>query len=373
MIAKTCVSLHRLHAPLIGIFCIAILTVTYQNKGDVKNNAIASDSAISINIDYPDCLAADNSGFIYIASNGHILRLDSDTKAMARFYGSTNFDSTSLYKSAAATMFRRVKKLAVCSSNHLAVADLSALIYQVDLTTGEPKVFVGNGTKGHGGDGGPAIHASLRRVSGLVCDARGDLFIADDMDHRIRRVDERTGVITTFAGTGEKGFCGDGGSATNACFRFPMGLALNSKGDLFVADYDNHRIRRIDSRTHLVTTVAGNGDADSKGDNQLAIHASLHFPKSIAMDKKDNLYIVEGGKHVIRRVDTKTGFITKFAGTDESGFSGDGGLATNAQLSDPSSITVDRNGNVFIADWSNRRIRRVDSQTGIIMTVAGSQ
>jgi len=373
MITKSYVTLQSMRNLLIGIFCVTVISATYQNRDDMKNSVRVGNSASSANIDYPDCIIGDKADFIYIASNGHILRLDIETGKIARFYDSTSLDLTTLYKPATATMFRRVKRLAICASNRLVVADLANLIYQIDLRTGEPKVIAGNGKTGYSGDDGLATLASFRRASGLVCDASGNLFIADDMDHRIRRVDGQTGIITTFAGTGEKGFCGDGGSATNACFQFPMGIAVNSKGNLFIADYENHRIRRIDSTTHVVTTVAGNGDANSEGDNQSAVQASLHFPKSIAIDKWDNLYIVEGGKHVIRRVDPQTGLITRFAGTGESGLSGDGGLATNAQLSDPGSITVDGNGNVFIADWSNRRIRRIGAQTGIITTVAGGQ
>jgi uncharacterized repeat protein (TIGR01451 family) len=222
--------------------------------------------------------------------------------------------------------------------------------------------------RGFSGDGGPATSAQLALPLGTVVDAQGNVYISDAHNYRIRKVDP-SGTITTVAGTGTRGFSGDGGPATSAQFGSLFGLELDSLGNLYVADSANRRIRKIDA-DGIITTVAGGGRfGRSNGDGGPATAAFLNGPQDVAFDADGNLYLSEAGRHRIRKVDAE-GIITTFAGTT-GGFSGDGGAATSAQLYVPSGIVFDPSGNLFIADTFNNRVRKVDAH-GIITTVAGT-
>jgi streptogramin lyase len=196
--------------------------------------------------------------------------------------------------------------------------------------------------------------------------------IADRSNQRIRRVDAVTGVITTVAGNGASGFSGDGGPATAANLSGPFGVAVDAAGNVLIADQNNARIRRVDAVTGVITTVAGNGAGGFSGDGGPATAASLSNPVGVAVDAAGNVLIADRSNQRIRRVDAVTGVITTAAGNGASGFSGDGGPATAASLSSPWGVAVDAAGNVLIADQSNSRIRRVDAVTGVITTVAGN-
>jgi sugar lactone lactonase YvrE len=230
----------------------------------------------------------------------------------------------------------------------------------------------GNGTAGFGGDGGPATSARLNSPFGVAVDSSGNLFIADFQNHRIRKVDAITGIITTVAGSGPTGFLaggfsGDGDPATSARLNSPFGVAVDSSGNLFIADSFNDRIRRVDASTGIITTVAGGGFVF--GDGGPATSARLDFPSGVAVDSSGNLFIADTLNERIRRVDASTGIITTVAG---GGFVlGDGGPATSATLVLPFGMALDAVGNLFIADRFNDRLRKVDAATGIITTVAG--
>ncbi len=252
-------------------------------------------------------------------------------------------------------------------------------IRRVDATTGIITTVAGTGIFGFSGDGGPATSARLARPGGgLAFDSAGNLFIGDStFNHRIRRVDAATGIITTVAGTGPTGFgaggfSGDGGPATSARLANPVGVAVDSGGHLFIGDTNNNRIRRVDAATGIITTVAGTGSFGFGGDGGPATNARLAFPRGVAVDNAGNLFIADQNNQRIRRVDTATGIITTVAGTGSFGTSGDGGPATNARLANPVGGAVDSGGHLFIADLSSNRIRRVDAATGIITTVAGT-
>jgi hypothetical protein len=230
--------------------------------------------------------------------------------------------------------------------------------------------FAGGGV----GDGTLATAAPIGEPFGLTLDAAGNIYIADSSNNRIRKVDHVTGVITTVAGNGMPGYSGDGGPATDASLWFPNGVVVNAVGDIFIADTSNNRIRRVDHATGLITTVAGGGTSDL-GDNGLGTAARLHGPMGLAVDAAGNIFIADTGDDRVRKVDHSTGKITTVAGI---GFGngigdpiGDGGLATSAKLSAPEGVTLDAAGNLFIADSSNYRVRKVDRVTGIITTVAG--
>ncbi len=231
------------------------------------------------------------------------------------------------------------------------------------------ETVAGNGVQGSSGDGGPATAAQLNRPYGVAADSSGNLYIAGYLSHRIRKVDALTGNISTFAGTAGAGYSGDGGAAASAQLNEPYHLALDGAGNLYIADSNNHRIRKVDA-AGVITTVAGGGS--SLGDGGAATSARLNLPYGVALDGLGNLYIADTGNHRIRRVDASTGIISTVAGTGASGYSGDGGAAASAQLNLPYDVAVDGAGNIYIADRSNHRIRKVDAATGIISTVAGT-
>jgi streptogramin lyase len=221
---------------------------------------------------------------------------------------------------------------------------------------------------GFGGDGGPATAAWLRLPRTMAADAAGNVYIADSYNNRIRRVDT-AGIITTIGGTGSAGYGGDGGPATSARFDTPHGIAADPAGNVYVADAPNQRIRRIDAATGIVTTVAGNGSSGFSGDGGPATAAQLRYPKGTEIGPDGNLYIADNNNHRVRRVDLSTGVITTVAGNGSKGFSGDGGPATAARLDEPRNIAFDAQGRLYIVDQNNLRIRRVDTD-GTISTFA---
>lgn len=244
-------------------------------------------------------------------------------------------------------------------------------IRKVDASTGIITTVAGNGAQGFGGDGGPATSATLNFPRSIALDSEGNLFIADSLNNRIRKVAVGTGIITTIAGNGVAGFSGDNKRAIRAKLNVPVGITLDGEGNLFIADSLNQRIRKIDATTSIITTIAGNGNAKFSGDNGPAIMAELNFPNGLALDNVGNLYIADYNNSRIRKVDLSTSVITTVAGTAEKGSRGDGGLATNAELENPITIALDILGNLYIADLGNRSVRKVESDTGIITRVAG--
>jgi trimeric autotransporter adhesin len=226
----------------------------------------------------------------------------------------------------------------------------------------------GTSSGGYSGDGGSATLAELSSPAGIAIDALGNIYIADANNHRIRKVNT-SGIITTIVGTGVAGYGGDGGQAGLAKLNLPFEIAFDTKGNLYIADQQNFRVRKVNT-SGIITTVAGTGIFGFSGDNGQATNAELGGPSGIALDASDNLYISDINNHRIRKVDT-LGVITTIAGTGVAGYSGDGGLATLAKLSNPWAITIDANKNIFIADDANSRVRKINA-SGIITTVAGN-
>ncbi len=231
--------------------------------------------------------------------------------------------------------------------------------------------IAGDGIRGSSGDGGPAIDARVYPFD-LAVDPAGNMLILNRVANRIRRIDANTGIITTVAGSVGPGFSGDGELATEAMLNRPMGAAVDSFGNIFIADTYNHRIRKVDTETGIITTIAGNGYHAPIEFVGSATEAFLFFPRDIAVDSFGNLFILCQWTNQVRRVDAETGIITPFVGTGEDGFAGDNGPSTGALLSNPANFTLDTAGNLFISDTGNHRIRRVDVATGIITTVAGA-
>ena len=231
--------------------------------------------------------------------------------------------------------------------------------------------IAGVGTAGFSGDGGLATTAELKTPTCNVIDASGNIYIADFLNHRIRKIDATTGIITTVAGVGTSGYSGDGGAATSAELNHPVAIALDAAENLYIVDGFNHRVRMVTKTTGIIITVAGDGSPGSAGDGGPATSAQIYIPSDIAFDATGNLYIVEQGSHKVRKVTIATGIITTVAGVGTAGFSGDGGLATAAELNSPAGIALDVGGSLYISDYNNHRIRKVNIATGIITTVAG--
>ncbi len=233
--------------------------------------------------------------------------------------------------------------------------------------------IAGTGVAGAGGDGGSALMTGLGQISTVALDGNGNVYIADRNNHRIRKVSAATGVMTTFAGTGAPGFGGDGGAAAYAYLYFPTGVAVDFAGNVYVADEFNHRIRKIDAATGTIATIAGSDLRADSGDGGPAIAASFMTPSGVAVDAIGNVYVVDMEAYRVRKIDAGTGIITTIAGNGTSGSGGDGGLATMAQIGFWNvSIAVDNAGNVFVADAYNNRIRKVTAATGLISTIAGT-
>ncbi len=228
--------------------------------------------------------------------------------------------------------------------------------------------IAGNGNGAFSGEGGPAVKASLHDPAGVAVDAAGNLYIADEFNNRIRKVTS-DGTITTVAGTGTPGFSGDGGPAVAAQLYYPHDVKTDAAGNLYIADSSNQRVREVSS-AGIISTIAGNGAAAFSGDNGTATAASLNTPLAIALDANGNLYISDSVNQRVRKV-ALNGTITTAAGSGQTGFAGDGGPATQAELNGPSGLSVDGQGNVYFADVVNNRIRKI-STGGIINTVAGN-
>ena len=288
--------------------------------------------------------------------------------------------------------------------------------------------FAGNGTKGYSGDGGPATEAQLNFPTGISRGPDGALYICDTGNHRVRKV-ARDGIITTIAGTGVGGWSGDGGPATAAKLNEPYEIRFDSHGNIFWVERLNHAVRKLDPKSGIISTIAGSGTAGFSGDGGPAIRAQLNEPHSIGLDKADNLYICDVRNHRIRKVDARTGKISTCAGTGErkptpdgadlltaplngpraldfeqagrlwlalregnaifsldlksskvcheagtgkKGFTGNGGPAKVAELSGPKGIAIAPSGNAYFADTESHTVRMIDPRTKTIHLVAGT-
>jgi sugar lactone lactonase YvrE len=239
-------------------------------------------------------------------------------------------------------------------------------------TKGKLTILAGDGAKGDSGDGGPAAKATLNGPHSLAVGQDGAVYLADTFNNRIRRYVPQTGNISGFAGSGEKGFAGDGGPAATAKFGGVYCIAFDPKGErLYVADLDNRRIRAIEMKSGTVTTVAGNGSKGVPQDGAVATEAPLVDPRAVAVDGQGNVYILERAGNALRVVDS-SGKIRTVAGTGEKGAAGDGGDARKATLNGPKHLDIDREGNVLIADTENHLIRKYIASSGQIVRVAGT-
>ena len=245
-------------------------------------------------------------------------------------------------------------------------------IRRFDLRTRRTSTMAGDGQKGYRGDGAAATRASLNMPHEIQFDAAGHLYIAERDNHVIRKVDGKTGIISTCAGTGEPGFSGDAGAASRAQLRQPHSIAVDRRhGRLLICDIGNHRIRQVDLATGVIDTIGGTGERQPTPDGAVLKGAPLNGPRTITFDARGNLFLALREGNAIYRVDAGSSTIHHLAGTGEQGYSGDGSAARAAKLAGPKGLAWSRD-TLYIADTENHVIRAIDLRSGIIRTVLGT-
>ena len=324
-------------------------------------------AATNASVEYPRGVAVDSLGNLYFADydNDRIRKVDING-VITTVAGNGSIGFAGDGSAATNAMLDYPTGVAVDSLGDLFIADFyNERIRKVDVN-GIIATVAGNGSATYAGDGGAATNASLYYPSCVTVDSVGNLYIADEENNRVRKV-STNGIISTFAGNGGYGFTGDGSAATNATFDYPTGVAVDSRGDLFIADSDNYRVREVGTNG-IITTVAGNGSSTYAGDGGAATNASLVYPYGVAVDNLGNLYIADEANDRIRMVATN-GIITSVAGNGSGGFSGDGNVAANSSLFNPFGVAVDSAGNLFVADEENDRIRKVSAWPANLATL----
>jgi uncharacterized protein (TIGR03437 family) len=339
------------------------------NISTVAGNGVVSyggdnGSALKAQLNTPQGAAVDNAGNIYVADtlNHAVRKIDAKGNITAVIGNGT--------AGSGSNQLSGPQGVAVDSSGNVYVADTqNARIVKV-TPGGSASTYAGNGSPGYGGDNGAATSAQIYTPTGVAVDAKGNLYIADYQNHRVRKV-ATDGTITTVAGNGNQGYAGDGGAATSALLNYPAGVAVDSGGNLYIADWGNYVIRKV-LASGTIVTIAGNHRPGFSGDGGLAPQAQIDSPTDVAVDSSWNVYFTDASARV-RKVFT-SGFIGTIAGSGTPGYSGDGGAATAAQVNTPAGLAVDSSGNVFVADSGNNAVRAMQPLAGglSIATVASS-
>jgi photosystem II stability/assembly factor-like uncharacterized protein/sugar lactone lactonase YvrE len=322
--------------------------VEMSANGSVQHSN-ANNLALQTSVNGPTSLAYDRAhGYLYIVAweQQQLLRLDVKTGQIQAVI-SRNEDERR-------NDFSSPHSVAVDPQGNVFLGEFTGRIRFLDVPTGAWSVLVDE----------PAQNIDHFTPEAITVDKSGELLVT--ANHRILRY--RGHGLEPFIGFG-RGFSGDGAPASDAAFQFPQGLAVSEAGDIYVADRENCRIRKIDHEKQMVSTIAGTGDCDTSGDNGPAVLAKLHWPESLVIDARNNLFFIDGNR--VRRIDAN-GTISTYAGTGEPGFSGDNGPAEKAKLNNPSGLALDENGNLYVAEFVSNRIRRVDAGTHTITTVAGN-
>lgn len=244
-------------------------------------------------------------------------------------------------------------------------------VRRIDLSGGSIETVAGTGEAGYAGDGGPATQARLNDPYEVRFDDAGNMYFVEMKNAVVRRVEAATGTIATVAGTGQTGFAGDGGPAAQALFNRPHSIALDGQGSLYIADIGNHRIRRVDLATGMVATFAGTGQRAPTPDGAPVGGTPLNGPRALAFDAQGDMYIALREGNAVYRLDMQRQTLHHVAGTGDKGFTGDGGPARSATLAGPKGIEVGPDGSVYLADTENHVIRRLDVRAGTISTVVG--
>ncbi len=350
--AKPSFLLSRLH----GLLCALPLALTSVAAGQI------STSALAVPVLLPSAIVFDSAGDLYLAdAASHVIRRVTPAGVTSTIAGTGMQGFSGDNGPATAAMLDSPQGLALDNGNNLYFSDThNHRIRKVNLVTGIVISIAGGGTPGFSGDNGPAAAAALNLPIALATDGSNNLYIADTGNQRIRRVDAATGIMTAVAGNGTQGFAGDNGPATSASIDSPAGLAI-SGGSLYLADSHNHRIRKVDLTSGLITTLAGTGTLGFSGDGAVASGAALALPRGITFDSSGNLYLADTENHRIRVITAATGAISTVAGNGTQGFSGDGGPAVSASLDSPNAVALPPSTLLTLTDTGNQRIRQLDA------------
>ncbi len=298
----------------------------------------------------PNCVAVDSAGRLYICDSGNnrVREVSNGVITTVAGNGTPGFSGDN--GPATSAQLNYITGIAVDSAGNLYISDFNNNRIR-KVSNGVITTVAGTGTAGYSGDSGPATSAELNSPFGVAVDSSGNLYICDSGNFRVREVSK--GVITTLVGTGTLGYTGDNGPPASAAVSYPSGIAVDSAGDLYISDSGNDTVREISNG--VITTVAGNGTPGFSGDNGPAVGAQLDQPKGVAVDSAGRLYFADFGNNRIREL--SNGVIATVAGNGMYGFSGDNGPATSAQLDLPEGVAVDSAGHVYIADFGNDRVR----------------
>jgi hypothetical protein len=348
--------------------CLGHAQIIYTYAGNGTNGYTGNGGfAVNAELRYPYGITTDISGNIYFADyQNNVIRKVSKTGIITNFAGNATGAGglgggyTGDGGQATAAELNYPTSVAIDGLGNMYIADYQNYVIRKVNTSGIISTFAGSGIGGYSGDGGAATNAKLNNVFSVAVDNYENVYIADDGNRRIRKVNT-SGIISTFAGNGTLGFSGDGGAATSAEIGSVSGIAIvGSDGAfaMYIAEMDNNRIRKVDA-SGIITTVAGNGTEGFSGDGAAATNAELNVPSGVAFDASGNMYIADQINFRVRKVNT-SGIISTFAGNGTEGYTGDGGAATNAELYGPYGITVDASNNVYFSD--NEVIRVVSSK-----------
>lgn len=364
--SKENIKLSPLHKGLL-LVCFSFLFSFHSSAQNI--NTIAGDSIGGYNFDnvqstaaelyFPYGVAVDSIGNVYIADWGNcrVRKITVSTGIITTIAGtgSAGYNGDNILATNAALNFP--KAVAVDHLNNVYIADATnGRIRKINAITGIITTIAGTGTSGYNGDNMIATNSQVNDPVGL-CAAGNDLYIADMLNDRIRKVDLITDSITSVAGTGTQGYNGDYIPPTTAQLNNPTGVAKDIAGNIFIADTYNNRIRKIGVSTGLIFTICGDGTQGYNGNNILASNAEVNQPAGLFIDQGGFLFISDGGNNMVRKIDHITGLIHNVAGYGPSGYNGDGILATTAKLNYPFAVAVDHNGNGYIADAANNRVR----------------
>jgi len=345
--------MNKNYALFLFIFCCYIsqsqIITTVAGNG---SSGFSGDGelATAARLNLPFNLTFDKSDNIYIADtyNNSIRKIDSESGIITTIIGTADKKEVSELKTPTGLTFDNY--------NNLFIADLANLrIRKVNLDTGSAITLVGKRSETEPSN----IDAYLGGPFNVVFDNIGNLYISVNGDSKVSKVDFSTGIITTVAGTGVSGFSGDGDVASKAQLSNPTGLALDGKGNLFISDSGNERIRKVDLNTGIISTIAGTGVNGFTNEGRLAIKTQLSNPLGLTTNKKGDLFVVDRGNNRVLKIDRKTQMVSRIAGTGSSGFSGDGDLAKNAELANPTGLAFNNQGDLFIVDRGNNRVRKI--------------
>jgi sugar lactone lactonase YvrE len=351
--------------------CREALAQTINTIAGNGTKGYSGDDSLAVHamLNQPADVCTDAAGNIYIADqyNDRVRKVDAATGKITTVAGDGTPGYTGDSALAAFVGLYWPIAIAVDAANNLYISDcLNNRIRKVDLSTGWIVTIAGDSTGGYSGDGGPATKAQISYPAGITVDKKGNVYFSDFGNAVIRKINAVTGIITTVAGNGLSGFTGDGGPATSAKLLEPSGIAVDAAGNLYIADEGNNRIRRVSASTGTITTVCGNGTAGYTGDGSLASSAELNAPQDIFVDAANNLFITDLNNNVIRKIDGTTGKINTVAGDGTTGYSGDGDLATTAKMRAPEGLCLSATGDIFIADQGNNVIRKVSGPVSVV-------